>query len=322
MSGVAMHAHSPNICVSKPCFLSVDYDEAGQVSLFINKKKVGYPDHIREDLSKIFPYLDSKKSYNEIASLTQTPLDRVLFLLQNFFENGLLLSHPNEPIHQMSFASHLVNYGKIQASFYKGSFLNLEGQEKEFLKDLFLRFQINSYFFILGSRRHIAQAILSSRDSVTQKFFCQYLSEEYWHSDLIKQALLRSGMNQQDIQKCCPSKETEEFLEYIELLAREDLEAYVICLGVLEGHSYGEDALKNLHKKWDRIKNMGLFPDSVMDIHMQHEGFDLMANHSDLYEKILKDDEVFTPIRQKDLYEKIETLLKKQERAYSVILNE
>lgn len=231
-----------------------------------------------------------------------------------------MLSISKTSVSQRSFVASLVNYGKVRSSSY-ATFETLSEKEKPVALSCLMRFQLAAYFCSLASRRHVAQAILSSRDEATQRSFCRYLSDRYWHSDLVKHALLRSGFSKEQLDNQVPSWETRDCLDYLEHLAQEDLEAYTMCLSIMNSCFAHDGVCSDFQSKWLKIKYLNLLSEAVIDVYMQCEGQLFMQNKVDLHKEILDQDVCISQPRQEDLCEKIDCFINKLENFYSSIFS-
>lgn len=231
-------------------------------------------------------YLDGRHSLAEISEITGLTVEDVTGMVDAFVGQGLIRTEDTSahtiPVDvftkqidkSISMWSDQIGYHRLWPGL----------ETRRYRKEVFLGVILETYHYIKSASRHISTAIAHCQDEQWRHLLSEYLSEEYDHSWMARDSLIRMGLKKEHVEQAHPLIGTWSLINNLCEIARNDTLGYLACTKLFEAR--GAETLEGASRLARLAVEYG-YPEGCLDPLVSHVQADVEANHLGLLDEAL-----------------------------------
>ncbi len=241
----------------------------------------------RDRFLKVKSLFDGRNTIKEIADKTAVPIEDISEIVSGFKDIGILRSEiPIEMIKTYEFIAKVTDSCDMwqkQIGFHRlFSLLDNESCRKE----VFIGWLLETYHYVKSASKHIAVAISNCKNEEWRELLVSYFTEEYDHSGLYLESLIKMGLAKEDVINAHPIIGTMSLINMLCEIGRQSSLSYIACTSLFEAKKNDFESAK---KKFLEISKIYGFDLDVVNPIIEHMRMDVAAGHTSLLSEALSE---------------------------------
>ena len=221
---------------------------------------------------------DGRRSLADVARAAGLEPGLALELLSRLYAEGLVCETGDAPVPPLLFLEHARSLCLRwrRARLEPGRGLEAAFAGGAYSRRFAIGYMVEVMHIVRGAAGHIAAAIAHAADERLQLRLSEYLEDEYWHGELMENALRAAGLSDAELARAQPLPATLAVSSSWRHAAHTDLLLYGGLIAITES---GPDETSDVEAQFQKTTAQGVLPEAAWRPYFEHAFGDGAADH-------------------------------------------